>query len=159
MYDSGGNLLRTITSDPKKDFKTWPGGPSKPAVLPAKEGLNRFTWDFRRESLPSIDKVFVFGGYQGSRVGPGDYRLELTLGEDTVETTVRILPNPKIKVSDANFKAQQQFMMDIEAQVKDIHNAVNAMRSAKAQLRSYKKLLKGNESAGPLLEKLSLIHI
>jgi photosystem II stability/assembly factor-like uncharacterized protein len=153
VYDEQGTLLRTITNKTEKSFKSWPGGPSKPAVLPGKQGLNRFTWDFRRETLPSVDKVFVFGGYQGSRVSPGNYRLELTLGEESVETTVRILPNPNINVTAADFRAQQEFMVDIETQVKDIHDAVNAMRSAKAQLKSYNKLLKENEAAKPLLEK------
>jgi photosystem II stability/assembly factor-like uncharacterized protein len=153
VYDSQGTLLRTITNDPQKDFKTWPGGPSKPAVLPAKAGLNRFTWDFRRETLPSIDKVFVFGDHQGSRVGPGNYKLQLTLDDTSVETTVTLLPNPEIKVSDSDFNAQQLFLQDLENQVKDIHNAVNAMRSAKSQLDAYGELLKDNEDAKPLLEK------
>jgi len=153
IYNSQGALLRTITNKSIKDFKTWPGGPSKPAVLPAKEGLNRFTWDFRRETLPSVDKVFVFGGDQGSRVGPGNYKLQLTLDDTSVETTVTILPNPEIKVSDSDFSAQQLFMQDLENQVKDIHDAVNAMRSAKAQLDSYEKLLEDNEDAESLLKK------
>lgn len=157
VFDLQENLIRTITNKKQKDFKSWPGGPSKPAVLPSKEGLNRFTWDFRRETLPSIDKVFVFGGHQGSRVAPGDYKLRLILEKDSVETIVTILPNPKIKATTSDFNQQQTFLQDIETQVKDIHNAVNAMRSAKAQLKSYQLLLKENKEANTLLEKAKII--
>ena len=31
-----GKVIRDFSSEKKKDFKTWPGGPSRPAVLPAK---------------------------------------------------------------------------------------------------------------------------
>lgn len=157
VFDSQENLIRTITNKDRKDFKSWPGGPSKPAVLPSKKGLNRFTWDFRRETLPSIDKVFIFGGHQGSRVAPGDYKLRLILEKDSVETIVTILPNPKIKATVSDFNQQQTFLQDIENQVKDIHNAVNAMRSAKAQLKSYELLLKENKEANTLLEKAKII--
>jgi len=43
----GVKVLRTYTNKKPKDFKTWPGGPSKPQTLPSKKGYNRFTWDFR----------------------------------------------------------------------------------------------------------------
>ena len=39
-----GKLIRSITNKQPKEFKTWPGGPSKPQVLPSKKGFNRFTW-------------------------------------------------------------------------------------------------------------------
>ncbi|MEM7382092.1 MAG: glycosyl hydrolase, partial [Bacteroidota bacterium] len=64
----GGKVIRTYTNKKKKDFKPWPGGPAKPQVLPSKKGYNRFTWDFKREELPPINKVFVFGGLSGSSV-------------------------------------------------------------------------------------------
>ena len=62
---SNGKVIRTLTNTKPKDFKSWPGGPPKPVVLPSKKGYNRFTWDFRKDPIPSIDKVFVFGNYNG----------------------------------------------------------------------------------------------
>ncbi|MEX0287671.1 MAG: glycosyl hydrolase [Flavobacteriaceae bacterium] len=148
-----GKLIRTITNKKPKDFKTWPGGPSKPQVLPSKKGYNRFTWDFRKEHLPAVDKVFVYGNYGGSRVGPGTYQLRLTLEGLTSETEVVVLPNPKVKATMEDFKEQQQVLNKIENTIKDIHEAVNDMRSAKAQLEHYAGLLKKDENAKALLEK------
>ncbi len=146
-------LVRTYTNQKPKDFKSWPGGPSKPKVLPSKKGYNRFTWDFRRENLPAIDKVFVFGGHAGSRVGPGDYTLKLSLDKLTSETSVKLLPNPKVQAKIADYKKQQALLQEIERTVKEIHESVNAMRSAKSQLEGYSKLLKEKEKASELLEK------
>ncbi|WP_339841421.1 glycosyl hydrolase [uncultured Maribacter sp.] len=148
-----GAVIRTVTNQKDKGFKSWPGGPSKPEVLPSKKGYNRFTWNFKRDNLPAVDKVFVLGGLDGSTVAPGDYTLKLTLGNNTTETSVTILANPKVKGSTEDYAAQQSMMKTIETTVVDIHNSVNSMRSAKAQLKEYAKLLKENEKAEVLLKQ------
>ena len=149
-----GVVLRTVTNKTVKDFKSWPGGPPKPAVLPAKEGYNRFTWDFRRDALPAIDKVFVFGNLRGSNVAPGIYTLKLTLDSETIsEVDVTIKPNPNIRTKTAHYLEQQRMLVSIEEMVRDMHQSVNQMRSVKAQLDGYAKLLKGDKNAKELLEK------
>ena len=145
-------IIRTYSSKPPKGFKTWGGGPPKPQILPAKEGYNRFTWNFNRETLPAVDNVFVFGSYNGSRVSPGEYTLRLTLEEDISETKVVILKNPKVNTSTSDFIEQQQLLNTIEDAIRDIHESVNSMRSAKSQLKSYNKLLKDHKETEALLE-------
>ncbi|MEM6719627.1 MAG: glycosyl hydrolase [Bacteroidota bacterium] len=146
-------VIRTYTNKKPKGFKSWPGGPGRPAILPAKKGYNRFTWDFSREALPAIDKVFVFGGHAGSNVAPGNYTLRLTFDNESVETQATILPNPAITSTPQDFAAQQEMLVTIENTVRDMHESVNQMRSAKTQLNTYAKLLKDNEAAKPLVEK------
>jgi photosystem II stability/assembly factor-like uncharacterized protein len=149
----GPEVIRTYTNKKPKGFKSWPGGPAAPQILPSKKGYNRFTWNFNRDALPSINKVFVFGGLSGSSVAPGDYTLRLTLKEAVVSTDVKILPNPVINSSAQDFEEQQRMLVSIEGTIKNMHESVNQMRSAKTQLASYAKLLKKNEDAKPLLEK------
>ncbi len=146
-------VIRTVTNKKQKKFKPWQGGPSKPAVLSSKKGYNRFTWDFRRETLPAVNKVFVYGNYKGSRVAPGKYILRLTLNGEKVETEVRILPNPKIKASSSDFEEQQAVLLEIESTIKNIHEAVNEMRSVKSQLKAYAKLLDKNTKSEELVKK------
>ncbi len=147
-----GEVIRTYTNQKPKDFKSWPGGPAQPAVLPSKKGYNRFTWNFRTESLPSVKKVFVFGNSAGHRVGPGTYTLRMTLENEVVETTATVLANPSIQASATDYAEQQSVLQTIDATVKDIHKAVNQMRSAKAQLANYQELLQDNKAAEELLE-------
>ncbi|MCE2613869.1 glycosyl hydrolase [Flavobacteriaceae bacterium D16] len=146
-------LLKKYSSNKPEDFRSWPGGPPKPEVLPAKKGFNRFTWDFSRQSLPAVDNVFVYGDYRGARVGPGTYTIRLSLGEQTSETTAIILPNPKVNASAADFREQQEFLGQIENTIREIHESVNQMRSARKQVEHYAKLLEANEDARDLLEK------
>ncbi|MEY8019217.1 exo-alpha-sialidase [Muriicola sp. SD30] len=146
-----GNTIRTYSSEKIEGFKSWPGGPSKPEVLPSKKGYNRFTWDFRKDPLPAVDKVFVYGNYAGSRVGPGNYQLRLSHGDVTTETTVTVLPHPHVKATMADYREQQQILSTIESMITDIHDAVNEMRSVRKQVKAYKETLKGNEIAEELL--------
>jgi len=146
-------VIRTYTNKKNSNFKSWPGGPSKPQILPSKKGVNRFTWDFRRAPLPSIHKVFIFGGLAGSKVAPGKYSLRMTLGDVISETETTILPNPKVVSSPEDFIAQQKMLVSIENTVKEMHESVNQMRSAKTQLSHYAKLLKDSKNADSLLEK------
>ena len=148
-----GKLIRSFNNTKSNDFKTWPGGPSKPQVLPSAKGYNRFTWDFRKEAIPAIEGVFVYGNYAGSRIGPGTYLLRLSLEGLTSETEVEVLPNPNISASLEDFEEQQQVLYEIESSLKAIHEAVIEMHSAKQQLTNYEKLLKDRDKAEPLITK------
>ncbi len=147
-----GKVIRTFTNSKPKNFKPWPGGPPKPVVLPSKKGYNRFHWDLRKDRLPAVDKVFVFGNYNGSRVAPGKFKLRLSLEGQITETEVTLLPNPKIPATAEEYSEQQQVLDQIESSITDMHEAVNQMRSAKNQLKGYKKLLKEQEKANALLK-------
>ncbi|MCI4670485.1 MAG: glycosyl hydrolase [Bacteroidia bacterium] len=149
----GSKLIRSYSNKAPKGFKFWPGGPSKPKVLPSKKGYHRFTWDFNREAIPAIDKVFMFGGLSGSSVAPGTYTLRLSLAGDTAETKATILPNPAISSTPEDFVEQQELLLSIESILVDIHESVIQMRSAKKQLSAYAQLLEGNEKTKPLVEK------
>jgi len=148
-----GEIIRSYTNKKTKKFKTWPGGPAKPQILSSKKGFNRFTWDFNREAIPAIHKVFVFGGLSGSSVAPGKYTLQLSLEGKTVATEAVILPNPSIQSTPEDFSEQQSILVRIENTLKDIHTSVIQMRSAKTQLTQYAKLLKNNDKAKALIEK------
>ncbi|WP_228238070.1 VPS10 domain-containing protein [Allomuricauda sp. M10] len=149
---SGGKVIRTITNQAPKDFKSWPGGPSKPAVLPSLKGYNRFTWDFSRESVIPIDQVFAYGGYRGARVAPGTYTLRLSLGDETVETNAVVLADPNVEGTPTDYAEQQSVLVKIDESINNMHKGVNQIRKAKNQLKTYKDLLKDNEKAKGLIE-------
>lgn len=149
---SGGKVIKTVTNQPDKSFKSWPGGPPKPDVLPSAKGYNRFTWDFSKEAVPAVDKVFVYGNYKGARVSPGTYTLRLTSEGRSVETEATVLADPKVSGTPMDYAEQQSVLNKIDETVASMHHAVNQMREAKSQLKHYKKLLKDHENAKALLE-------
>lgn len=142
VKDVKGKTIKTFTSEPDKEFKTWIGGPPKPEVLPAKTGFNRFVWNMDQESLPGVEDVFTFGGLSGSSVLPGTYTLTLSYNDQTASTTSTLLPDPRMPYTAADYTAKKEFMATVDVLVTEIHESVNAMRTAKKQLNLYQELLK-----------------
>jgi photosystem II stability/assembly factor-like uncharacterized protein len=152
-----GTLLRSYSNQKDKHFKSWPGGPPPPQLIPTKAGVNRFNWDLRREQMPAVDGVFMLGDYRGGIVAPGIYTLRLSTPMDTIEVVAQLLPDPTLDAQPADYAAQQAILQPIEAMVKDIHESVNRMRKVKGQLESLNGLLKEFDDTADLIASGKLI--
>ena len=149
---ASGEVIRSYDNQKDESFKPYPGGPAPKKPLPAKKGINRFAWDFRHDQIPHVPDVFVMGDYRGHLVAPGDYQIRLTLGEESQTVDCTILTDPRLDSTPDEFAAQQQILLDIEENVVEIHESVNAMRRAKAQVESLNEALKNQEKAEVLLD-------
>jgi photosystem II stability/assembly factor-like uncharacterized protein len=152
-----GTVLRSYSNQKDKGFKSWPGGPPAPQVIPSKDGVNRFNWDLRRAQLPAVDGVFILGDYRGGLVPPGTYTLRLSAPSDTIEVKAELLADPTLEATPADYAAQQAILLPVEAMVKDIHVSVNRMRKVKGQLASLNSLLKEFDDTADLIASGTMI--
>ncbi len=152
IYDANNQLVRTMSNEAPKAFKSWQGGPPKPHVLPSKSGLNRTNWDLRRSPLPAIDGVFVLGDYKGHFVAPGKYTLRLLTERDTLRIQCLIKADPTINASVVDYERQQDMLLEIDATVYEIHQSVNQFRNIKSQLNERIELLKRIEGVDSLMK-------
>ena len=127
-------------------------------ILPKKQGFNRFHWDLRRESLPSVEKVFVYGSYSGSRVSPGNYKAKLKVNEKEKVVEINVLPNPNLSISKSDFDKQQELLVKIENSIRDVHESVTNMREVQEQLKHYQQYLSKNKSYEALISKANYIE-
>ncbi|MEM1120232.1 MAG: glycosyl hydrolase [Bacteroidota bacterium] len=142
IADPSGKVLRTYTNKKDKKFKRYEGGPSPAKVLPTKKGVNRFAWDFRRNSTPGVPNVFVNGGYSGSSVAPGDYKITLSVDGKATTVDAKILPDPRLKgITEQDYAAQQKLLATIDETLLEMHQSVNKMRAVKAQVESLQATL------------------
>lgn len=155
ILDEAGTVVRTYSSEKDESFKSFPGGPPAPEVLPTKAGLNRFAWDFRSEVMPEVTDVFIFGDYRGRRLAPGNYTARLTMGDESTEQPIQLLADPRQSTSAgaAAWKEQQDLMQHTAAKIAEMHKGVNSVRKVRAQLEAYNKNLKNLESAKAVVEK------
>lgn len=149
----GDQLLRSYSSIEAKDFKSWSGGPSKPMAIPAKKGFNRTSWDLRRMPIEAVDKLFVLGDYRGGFVAPGNYRAQLTYGNETAEVALSLLADPMVEASSQAYLEQHEFLGKIQENLTQIHHSVNQMREVQSQLQSHLKVLSKNEKFNNLKEQ------
>ncbi|HFA47539.1 MAG TPA: glycosyl hydrolase [Bacteroidetes bacterium] len=153
VLDGQGQAIRTFFNKKNKETKGRPGGPPPPQVLPAKAGLNRFNWDLRTETMPGIEGVFVLGDYRGHLVAPGTYTLRLSTEKETVETSVKVLPDPRLSASPNEHLEQQKMLEQIAAAVKEIHRSVIRLRNIKSQLKARLDLLEKMDGQEELVKK------
>ena len=152
VLNDQGKVIRTYTNQKDEKFKTWPGGPPPPQILPSQKGYNRFNWDLRKETLPSVEGVFVLGDYRGAIVPPGNYYLRLFSATDTVSAPCLLEPDPRLTVGRSAHKAQAKALLLIETTVQDIHRSVNLMRSVKKQMDERVALLEKLEGQQDLVD-------
>jgi len=153
ILDANGMVLRTMTNKKNKKFKSWPGGPPKPSIIPSKPHLNRMSWDMRRDAMPAVEGLFVLGGYNGSKVGPGNYTVRLTQGDLVQTEEFKIEADPRVKATAVEYAAQQDLLSNIESTVKDIYESVNEFRSVKKQLSAQLEFIKEEAELKTLNDK------
>jgi photosystem II stability/assembly factor-like uncharacterized protein len=117
---------------------------------PARAGLNRFVWDLRGAPAPKITS----GDGQKNvdraapRVPPGRYRVELTVGEATSGADFAVLPDPRVRTTQAEYEEQYALLGRIHALLGQVHTAINTVRTVRAQLDDWTKRTAKHEAGG-----------
>lgn len=145
IFDSKNVLVRSYSSKADEGFVSYPGGPSADDQLPMRNGLNRFVWDLRGESIKGVPTVFIEGSYDGYKVAPGRYTVKLGLGDQIQTTTMVIKPHPGINAAQADYDAQATFIKNIVDEASLIHTEVINTRKIISQLKETANLLKDNQ--------------
>jgi photosystem II stability/assembly factor-like uncharacterized protein len=121
--------------------------------LPGEAGLNRFIWDMRSEAPARVPGAVSWGGRPtGPLVVPGPYQVKLTVGGKTYTASAEIQKDPRVSVSQGDLEKQNELAMRIRDRVAAGHEAVNQIRSVRAQLESLKKRVAADANAKPVVE-------
>jgi photosystem II stability/assembly factor-like uncharacterized protein len=139
-----GEVVRKLSSKQEKDYISYAGGPPPEPTIPMREGLNRFVWDMRYPVLEGAPEVYIEGSFRGHEASPGEYTLELKVGEERLETSFRILENPLYDLTPADYEDYHQFRTEVESEFNIMHQMVNDMLALQNQLK---------ELAGKMEEK------
>jgi photosystem II stability/assembly factor-like uncharacterized protein len=140
IINASGKTVRTYTNKKNAEFKSYPGGPATPSLLSSDQGINRFQWDLRAETVPDVNGVYIYGDYSGYRLAPGNYKARLSFGGAVSETELTVLPDPNMKAGMSAWNEQQQFLERVSDDITEMHGSVNNIRKARKQV----ELLNGN---------------
>jgi len=134
VTDKNGEVVRRLSSKPDKEHQSYPSGPSAPPTLSKKKGLNRFVWDMRYPSMTGVPTAYIESSYEGHKVAPGVYNLQLKTGKQELKTTATILPNPLYDLRDEDYADYHRFMTTAEREVNAMHQLVNDLQKSQKQL-------------------------
>ena len=151
FLDDNENIIRTITNQKSKSAKTF-GGSYNPVKIPAKKGMNRFVWNFRIDDIKLVPDVSFFGGYSGYRVGPGQYSVRLTMGEESTTQSFKIQQDPRIDIRNRDQNEHQSLMADLYSQINDLHSSIVKARSIRSQIQKMNERLKEKDAVQDLIQ-------
>jgi photosystem II stability/assembly factor-like uncharacterized protein len=149
ISDAKGQLVRTLTSTPKKPLipaghpDASPDAKEPKGDLPTGAGLHRVEWDLRHEPPTLIQNAAIDWGdpENGPLVSPGTYSLRLlvadpALGSGAAGRTATLVVGPGLgsRVPLADLESQAQFAQQVSAAITRTSRAVESIRSLRTQL-------------------------
>ncbi len=134
--------------------------------IPKKQGINRFTWNFRYESATKIpDDKFSEFATAGPPVPPGTYQVRLEVGDESFTESFEILKDPRLEVSQQDLEAQYDLGMKIRNSMSRLNESIIEIRDVREQLQGWEKRLgrrqdteEAGKTAKSLQDQLTLIE-
>jgi photosystem II stability/assembly factor-like uncharacterized protein len=172
ILDAKGAVVRSYSSkEEKKEDGAGGGdedgfGPSPAKPLPAKAGLNTFSWDLRSKEATRFKGLILWAGQTaGPRVPPGRYEARLTAAGQTVSQPFEVRKDPRLSTSDADFAKQQELLLKIRDKLTASHDAIERLRGVREQAKTAAERAKGAEpekairdAADALSKKLTAVE-
>jgi hypothetical protein len=145
ILDESGKVIRTYPpkkpATPEADEGFGPGRQQE--ALPTKQGINRFVWDMHYEPALKIPNSPLWGGStDGPQALPGKYQVRLTVNGKSQTQPFEIVPDPRLKVTQAELKQQFDLMQSILGKVTEVHTAIMQIRDVRAQINALNKRMK-----------------
>ncbi len=172
--DGQGQEIRSFTSkDVPDEERVASAGEDMPIEEPkepkvtAKAGLNRFVWDMR---YPDAQKITSGEGEKnvplnGPVILPGEYQVQLQVGEQTFTQPFRIFKDPRASSSDEDLATQFALLKQIHDKLDQTHAAINQIRALREQADAWRKWSKDTlvgervaEAAKKLKEQLAAVE-
>jgi ribosome-associated translation inhibitor RaiA len=128
FMDEQGNVIKTF-----KD--------TKEGLIPAKAGLSRFNWDMRYPDARGIKGgTYLYGGnLRGPEAVPGTYQVKLTVGGESMTTSLTVKKDPRIPATQEDLQEQFDLLIKIRDKLSLTHDMVNQILSMKNDIAALQK--------------------
>ena len=158
VLDSNGKVIRRLSSELEPPYVAPDHPDADPdadpkADLEAVAGMNRASWDLAFDGAKRIPGSTNDAGNVniGPLVVPGEYRLRLTVGGESAEQPVTVLPDPRSDATIENLRAQTEFLIGVRDRISSITADAEKLRGLREQLEVRHKALSDDPRASRLL--------
>ena len=149
IVDANNKVIRTYYNE-KPAVATSNNSNEADPLIQVRTGLNRFVWDLHHANLPTIQNVYIEGSNSGRKVIPGTYTVRVTMNETVATTPVKVIADPRINATSADYEAQDKLSKLTSDDVEAIHVSVVQMRKVQSQLNDFAKRAAGNSALDSL---------
>ena len=164
ILDQKGNVVLEkeglIEKDASEEESSWYGSDNKNPSM--KKGLNTYIWNLRYPGAIGFEGMIIWSARPqlGPIAPPGKYIIELTINNEKYETSIDLIKDPRIDVSDDDINVQFNFAMEIRNQTDLANKSVIEIRNMKVHLDSIisKKSSSSSVKIKTLISKLETIE-
>ena len=126
IYDSEGITVKKFSTNSKASSEK----------LELTQGYNRFVWNMRYENAKDFKGMIVWaGGVRGAKAIPGNYTAQFKLGELTKTVNFSIEKDPRLATSQADFKAQLDFLLGNHKKINQVTMSIKEIRGYYAKIK------------------------
>jgi photosystem II stability/assembly factor-like uncharacterized protein len=147
FHDAAGNLIARFRSDDPNLSAA-----KRPSLRP---GLNRFVWDLKYSGPETLDPALAPPRNKplaepadpptGPTVVPGEYRVELSTGSETMAAEFSVVKDPRLSTTPDAYRQQFDLLRELTASLGRVNATVNNIRRLKNRL----SLFAGGSQSGP----------
>ena len=154
IIDSQNRVVNTLSSRPADPMNAgWDLRDEEEALkklaLPKEAGLQVVYWDLGYKGAEMIPNAKLDAGdpSTGPMVVSGNYTVRLNVDGKSETTTLKVLPDPRVNISEADHKAQEEFAFRVREELTRLTRTVVQLQSIRKQLKDRNQMLKNNSKA------------
>jgi hypothetical protein len=148
IRNEAGNVIRSYSSVPDKNRKSYNGAPPSDPVLTTKPGINRIVWDLAHKTMPGAPEAYIEAGYRGHKAVPGKYTVMLKSVVSSFSQTFELKENPLYGLSEKDYQEYDAFLTSAEDEVREMHGLVNKLQKAQQQIREVREEMTEEQKSG-----------
>jgi photosystem II stability/assembly factor-like uncharacterized protein len=141
ILDSSGRVIRTMSSEESGREECLKANEDLRSPLefdyPAKKrGLNKWTWDLRRDGVTCIEDVTLFAGFEGPRVPPGEYRARVSAGGANAEASFTLVSDSRVTASPEEIRTWSARLEETAALLDEVLRVLDGAREARSDVEA-----------------------
>jgi len=123
-----------------KKYSTHFDKKKKEEILKIKPGSNQFNWNMIYQDAEKVKGMILWwASLSGPKALPGKYTVQLAKNGISKTQEFTILKDPRTEATDADMKAQFDFILSVRDKMTEIHKALKNVTKVKEQIAQLKK--------------------
>lgn len=138
VFDKQGKPIKTFSKNAKAvtdkiDFNS---------------GMNQFVWDMNYPPAETVEGLILWNGrISTAKAAPGKYSARFRYGKDSVDVPFVIKADPNYKMTEADYDAQVDFLLQVRDKFSEVQVAIKNIRSLRSQINEFTAKLEPGESS------------
>lgn len=125
IYDGSKKLIKTFSTD-AKDAEN---------KLEINVGVNQLVWDLQYPGADKAEGMILWNGAPGTILAaPGKHYAKVKVGSDSAEVSFDIVPDPVYNMSQADYEAQRDFLLQVKDKFNEVQKSIKDIRAVRAQI-------------------------